>query len=150
MTAPGDESSETPLLALPRDPASAPFFDAAAEGRLLVRRSAATGEYLPPAAQVDSAGGTELEWVEAAGTGRIASWAAVHRKPDAQGRTFPVVVAIVELDEGPWLHARIVRAAPGDVASGAPVTVEFVRPEGGETLPVFALVPGPTGGDDHG
>ncbi|WP_433871303.1 Zn-ribbon domain-containing OB-fold protein [Saccharopolyspora sp. CA-218241] len=128
-----------PVHPLQRDPESAPFFDGTAEGRLLIRRSPSTGEHLPPAAQTGSDGSTDLEWAEASGRGRIATWAAVHRKPDAEGRTHPVVIAIVELDEGPWLHARIVRAAPEDVRSGREVTVEFERPEGGEAIPVFAL-----------
>lgn len=124
---------------LRRDEESAPFFDATAQGRLLIRRCVRTGEYLPPAAQTSSDGDTELEWVEAAGHGRIATWAAVHGKPDADGATHPVVVAIVELDEGPWLHAQIVRAAPEDTHTGDPVTVEFQHPDGGEAIPVFTL-----------
>lgn len=123
---------------LRRDAESAPFFDATAQGTLLIRRSLSTGEYLPPAAQAGSDGAADVEWVEAKGHGRIVSLAVTHRKPDAEGDTHPVVVAIVELDEGPWLHAQIVRTTAGEVSSGDQVVVEFEQPDGGEAIPVFA------------
>jgi uncharacterized OB-fold protein len=49
----------------------------------------------------------------------------------------PVVVAIVELAEGPWLHAQLTGVDPAAVRGGQPVTVAFERPEGGEAIPVF-------------
>lgn len=128
-----------PVHPLQRDAESAPFFDATAEGRLLIRRDRSTGALVAPTEQSGPDGSADLEWVRAAGTGTIASWAAIHGKPDADGRTSPVVVAIVELTEGPWLRAQIVRAAPEDVRTGMAVTAEFERPEGGEAIPVFAL-----------
>ena len=128
---------------LRRDEESAPFFDATAEGRLLLRRCTCCGRHLAPAAQTCQLGSTALEWVEASGGGHLASWAAVHDKPDADGNTHPLVIALVELDEGPWLRGQVVRAAPEDMAAGARVTVEFEQPEGGEAIPVFALAERP-------
>lgn len=128
---------------LRRDEESAPFFDATAEGRLLLRRCACCGQHLAPAAQTCPLGSTALEWVETSGGGHLVSWAAVHDKPDADGNTHPLVIALVELGEGPWLRGQVARAAPEDMTAGARVTVEFEQPEGGEAVPVFALVDHP-------
>ncbi|MBE9374606.1 OB-fold domain-containing protein [Saccharopolyspora sp. HNM0983] len=127
-----------PVHPLQRDAESAPFFDAAAEGRLLIRRDRTTGALISPTEQTGPDGSADLEWVPAAGSGTITSWAVVHDKPDADGRTNPLVVAIVELAEGPWLRAQIVRTAPDEVRTGMAVTVEFEQPAGGEAIPVFA------------
>lgn len=131
---------------LRRDEESAPFFDATAEGKLLLRRCTCCGQYLAPAAQTCPLGSTALEWVEASGGGHLVSWAAVHDKPDADGNTHPLVIALVELEEGPWLRGQVAWAAPDDMTAGARVTVEFEQPEDGEAIPVFALVDHPDRG----
>lgn len=121
------------MYAIERDDASAEWFDAAAEGRLLIRRC---GEGHPSAPQTITCGvcgSTDLQWIEAAGRGRISSYAVVHRR-DAD----PLPLAIVELDEGPWLRAQVQNADPADLQVGQAVVIEFARPEGGEPLP-FAV-----------
>jgi len=114
-----------------RDDESARFFDGAARGELMVKRCQACGHHVRPVALACTAchAGT-LQWVAAAGTGTLVSWAIVH------GRDEPTVGAIVELDEGPWFEARLVDADPGSLAVGAPVTVRFVE-AGEERVPVF-------------
>jgi uncharacterized OB-fold protein len=51
-----------------------------------------------------------------------------------------VVVALVELDEGPWLHTRLAgvdRAALGRLRAGMRVSARFVHPVDGESYPLF-------------
>lgn len=120
-----------------RDSKSAEFFDAAAEERLVIRRCTACGESLPPEAVVcTTCAGTELDWVPAAGTGVLASYAVVHRAPHPAYRV-PYTIGIVELDEGPWLYARVEAETP---AVGLPVRVAFRHPADGEAYPVFEEV----------
>lgn len=102
-------------IAATRDDHSTPFFDALAEGRLLLRRDPRSGRWHRPTA-VTASDGQPLEWSPASGTGTVESWAVVHSRDDD-----PVLVAIVELDEGPWLRTRLVDLAPGDLADGLPV-----------------------------
>lgn len=110
-----------------RDEFSAPFFDAAAQGRLLLRYSPGSGEWSEPAALVCSVTqAADLEWRAASGRGELVSWTV---KGDR-------VIGIVELAEGPWLTLLLPGADPATLAVGAPVRVEFVQPEGSEFLPV--------------
>lgn len=121
-----------------RDHKSAPFFDAAAEDRLMIRRCTACGQALPPEAVVcTTCAGTDLDWVPAAGTGALASYTVVQRAPHPAHRV-PYVIGIVELDEGPWLYARVRAERP---TVGAPVRATFRHPEDGESYPVFEEVP---------
>lgn len=117
-----------------RDSKSAEFFDAAAEDRLVIRRCAGCGQALPPEAAVcTTCAGTDLDWIPATGTGVLASYTVVHRAPHPAYRV-PYTIGIVELDEGPWLYARVATQHP---AVGLPVRVAFQHPEEGESLPVF-------------
>lgn len=120
-----------------RDGKSAAFFDAAAQDRLVIRRCVGCGQPLPPEAVVcTTCAGTDLEWIPAAGTGRLASYTVVHRAPHPAYRV-PYTIGIVELDEGPWLYARVKAESP---AVGLPVRASFRHPEEGESYPVFEEV----------
>jgi uncharacterized OB-fold protein len=124
----------TPVV---RDEHSAPFFDGAAEGTLMLRYSPGSGEWSEPAALVCSVSqARDLEWRAASGTGELVSWTI---KPGRRrdGEVTPdVVIGIVELAEGPWLTLRLVDAEGPELRVGLPVSVDFVRPEGGEPMPV--------------
>ncbi|MEV1176199.1 OB-fold domain-containing protein [Nonomuraea sp. NPDC049784] len=122
-----------PVGIVHRDAATAEFFDGTARGELLIRRCDQCGAFAAPQARTcPGCASPEPSWTPAAGTGLVVSWSVVHTKGAP-----PIVVAIVELDEGPWLQAQITGAAPEDVYGGMPVRVAFERPEGGEAIPVF-------------
>jgi uncharacterized protein len=117
-----------------RDDESAPFFEGAARGELMVKRCDACGHHVRPVALVCTACRSDaLEWAPAAGTGTVVSWAVVH------GRDGHTVGAVVELDEGPWFDARLVDADPEALEVGTPVEARFVQ-AGDEWVPVFAPV----------
>ena len=130
-------------FAVHRDEASVSFFDAAAGGALAIRHCQACSvhhqvhtRYCPE--------GHELEWVAASGSGTLASWAIDH------GRALDPVLAlpdgssafgIVELDEGPWLYAPLVDVDATSLMVGLRMSVRFVRPGDGETIPAFTRAP---------
>jgi uncharacterized OB-fold protein len=123
-----------------RDAASAKFFDGTARGELLIRRcDDCAHPNAPQSTTCARCGSDGLAWTPARGTGTIATWSVVYGRPRDDVAAPRSVVAVVELDEGPWLHAQIADADPGTVAIGLPVAVEFVRPDGGEAIPVFRL-----------
>jgi uncharacterized protein len=123
-----------------RDARSAPFFDALAEGVLLLRRCTSCGHFSAPESLFCAGCGSDrLDWAPARGTGHVVSWTAVHTRPDASGATRVAVVAgLVELAEGPWLRARLLSADPARVRSGAAVVLEIV-PTDGEPVYAFRL-----------
>lgn len=121
-----------------RDAKSSEFFDAAAEASLVIRRCAGCHQFLPPEAVVcTTCAGADLTWVPAKWSGVLASYTVVHRAPHPAYRV-PYTIGIVELDEGPWLHARIRASNP---AVGLPVRAVFQHPGNGESFPVFEEVP---------
>ncbi|QXC46868.1 Zn-ribbon domain-containing OB-fold protein [Rhodococcus qingshengii] len=132
-----------PVLPLQRDVASAEFFDGTARRELLLRRCVPSGHWSPPASlRCVTCGATTLFWARSSGHGRIISWAVVHRRPTPEDPTSKrIPVAIVEMDEGPWLRGQIVttRAEPSELAMGLRVEVAFDRADGGEAVPVFHL-----------
>lgn len=129
------------LAPVVRDDFSAPFFEASAEGRLLLRYSPSSDQWSEPAARFCSVTqADDLEWRESAGTGELVSWTI---KPGRarDGETTPdTVIGIVELTEGPWLSLWLPEVDQAGLAVGAPVSVSFVQPEGSEHLPIAQLL----------
>jgi len=85
------------------DEASQPFFDAAREGKYLLKYCNVCSRYLAPQAEVcDSCFGNELEWRESAGKGSIYSFVVNHQVLHPGFKDIgPYSVIVVELDEGP-------------------------------------------------
>jgi len=121
-------------VVLRRDEASAPFFDGAAREELMIRRCAACGHaHAPATATCPDCGAADPDWVPAAGTATLVTWAVPYEK----GAAAPALVfGLVELAEGPWMHTRV-DADPAVLRAGAPLTVRFVHPEDGESYPIF-------------
>jgi uncharacterized protein len=125
------------LLPLERDAWSAPFFDAAAREQLLILRCGNCGQFSSPQARHCAfCSSAELEWVPSSGRGEIVTWTVPHRREG--GTTEPAyVVAIVQLEEGPWIY---VNGSPdAALRAGQPVSITFAPVDGGESLPVLVV-----------
>ncbi|MDM7491354.1 OB-fold domain-containing protein [Rhodococcus sp. CSLK01-03] len=84
-----------------------------------------------------SCGAGTLEPIASAGAGVIVSYRVVDRTQDPVcGEPCPSVMAIVALDEGPWVYSWIDGDVP--VRSERPVRVRFRSAQPGERFPVFA------------
>ncbi len=130
-----------------RDERSAAFFDAAAQETLLIKRCGGCDAWLGPEAGgcpgCGAVGAGGLIWAPASGQGILISWAVV-RPPLATPRAaVPAVLALVELDEGPWLHTLLETGDPSLLKAGVPVQAHFAHPEVGESFPFFRLSSGP-------
>ena len=121
-----------------RDAQSAPFFDALGQGILLLRRCVPNGHFSAPETLFCAICASQsLDWAPASGTGHVVSWTAIHTRPDESGATrVSVIAGLVELDEGPWLRARLLAADPDTVRSGAKVILEILKTEG---EPIYAF-----------
>jgi uncharacterized OB-fold protein len=117
------------------DAATAEFLDGTAIGELRIRRCDRCGVLSAPQTQACAhCDSDHLSWIAAAGTGRVVTWSVAPAHP---GETPASVIAIVELDEGPWLHSRLDGVEPDAVTVGLPVAVAFEQPGGGDSVPVF-------------
>jgi hypothetical protein len=127
-----------PVNALHRDAQSAEFFDATADGRLLLRKCGNCGHISEPRTEMcPQCAATTLSWTPSAGKGSITAYGVINRRSgDGPSR---VPVAIVELDEGPWLSTQIVGSDPDAAHVGSRVELTFERPDGSEAVPVFRL-----------
>jgi uncharacterized OB-fold protein len=113
-----------------RDGRTDPFFDGAAEERLVIRRCEPCGRWYSPDAGDCAECGGDLTWARAGGGAVLVSWTVAHM-PD--GRTAPL--ALVELDEGPWMYTRL-DGVP-EPRENLPLRASFVHPDEGESYPVF-------------
>ncbi len=108
------------------------FFDAAAQGKLLIGQCGACGQphYYPRARCPFCL--AETTWVESGGKGAIYSLSTMRR-----GAGAPFTLAYVTLDEGPAVLTNIVTDDPDSLRIGQRVTVRFV-PTDGPPVPMFA------------
>ena len=115
-----------------------PFWEAAAEGRLVLPRCDRCDTVIwYPRRFCPVCHSTAVSWFEASGRGTIYSCTVVRKARGPWAEAVPYVIAHVELEEGPRVLTNIVDAAPDDVAVGMPVTVTFdVTPEG-QAIPRF-------------
>jgi uncharacterized OB-fold protein len=110
-----------------------PFFDAAREGKLLLKRCMACNElhYYPRSICPFCASG-RTEWVAAQGRGRIYSYSVMRRAAE------PYAIAYVTLDEGVTMLTNLVECDFDRLKIGDPVRLVFKSAAGGEMIPMFA------------
>ncbi|MDX3750976.1 Zn-ribbon domain-containing OB-fold protein [Streptomyces sp. AK08-02] len=120
-----------------------PYWDAAAEGRLLVRRCGGCGRaHHYPREFCPHCWSEDVTWETASGLATLYTWSVVHRNDlPPFGERVPYVAAVVDLDEGPRMMTEVVgeslRVGMGlEVAfrEGVPV----FRPRGGSRTAVRA------------
>jgi uncharacterized OB-fold protein len=102
-----------------------PWWEAAAEHRLVVQRCAQCGRTrLPPAPLCASCRSPESRWQEVPGRGEVFTYTIVHR-PIAASQKLPFVIAVIALEDSGGLRmiSNLVDVAPEDVAIGMPVEV---------------------------
>ena len=117
------------------DELSAPFWAAAAEGRLVMQRLPDGTLQWPPRSRGVPGWDQPAEWIEVSGRGTVWSFSIVHRSSHAMPPV-PYVLVVVALEEGPFMFADLVGADPAEVRIGMPVQVTF-EPLGDGALPQF-------------
>jgi hypothetical protein len=123
----------------------APFFAAAAEGRLAIQRCPSCGRAVfyartvCPHCHVGSP-----EWTDASGRGTVHSFTILHRA-GAPGfeEEIPYVVALIDLAEGVRMMANVVNVPPDRVEVGMAVAVTFERRAADFVVPQFEPAPEP-------
>jgi uncharacterized OB-fold protein len=113
------------------------FFEGAREGKLLIQRCTSCGTLRhPPRPACANCRSFEWDTVTASGRGTVYSY-VVNHYPQVPAFDYPLVVALVQLEEGTRLVANISGIAPEDVRIGMPVVARFEAFDEELTLPVF-------------
>ena len=115
------------------------FWDAARDGRLLIKRCAACGRaHYYPRPFCPHCWSQEVAWEDASGRGSLYTYSVVHQNdlPPFNERV-PYVAAIVELDEGPRMMTNIVDCPLDGLEVGMPVAVAFQEIGEEYAIPVF-------------
>lgn len=128
-------------LPQPITPEARPYWDGAREGRLMIPRCQACGRaFWYPRVLCPFCASRDVAWVRASGRGRLHSFAIAHQVLNKAFRVKPpVVLAMVELEEGPRLLTNLVGVAPDPAAirCDMPVEVVFERLTDQVSLPLF-------------
>ena len=113
------------------------FWDGTAVGELRIPKCNACGALrFPPGPACQSCDAYDRGHQVAAGTGSVFSY-VVHRHPPVPGKELPIVIALIDLDEGVRMVGELVGLADVDVHIGMRVRVDFTRIDDDLTLPVW-------------
>jgi uncharacterized protein len=116
---------------------SAVFWDAAAQGRLVAQRCTGCGALRhPPRPMCPRCQVLAFEAAELSGRGTLYSYAVLHH-PRHPAFDYPVLAALVDLDEGIRLVSSLVDVEPADIEIGMRLEVTFTRTAGDRSVPVF-------------
>lgn len=117
-----------------------PYWDAARNKQLVVQFcERCEHRPFPPRTHCTNCGSAELEWRPVAGTGTVYTFTVAQRPPHPVfAEQCPLVIAVVELTEGPRLFSNVVDCDPADVHIGMALAVAFEAADDSDILlPVF-------------
>ena len=123
------------------DGSTAPYWEAAAKGELLIKRCDTCGRaHFYPRPFCPVCWSTAVRWERASGRGTVYTFSVVRRSDlPAFRERVPYVPAIVELAEGPRMMTTVVGVDPAEIRIGMAVEVAYAPagPDGSAVVPVF-------------
>jgi uncharacterized OB-fold protein/acyl dehydratase len=90
----------------------------------------------PPRPMCDRCRSTDMGHQAASGRGTVHTYTVIHH-PQFPGYDFPIVAALIDLEEGTRIVSNVVECAPGDVHVGMAVQGFIHEGDDGMKLPVF-------------
>ena len=127
-------TSATVSVAPEVNPETAPFWDAANDDKLMLKRCLDTGKaFYPPRTLSPFTGSAQTEWLEASGTGTVYSFSVSKRTE------VPQCIAYIELTEGPIILSALTECDFDTVQIGQSVRVAFTPGPNGQKVPLFTL-----------
>lgn len=117
------------------------FWEGTQAGELRIQKCNACGaKRFPPGPACQQCPAYDRGWEVAAGTGTVFSY-VVHRYPPVPGKELPIVIALVDLDEGVRMVGEVVDVADGDdgpeIEIGMRLRVGFRTIDDDLTLPIW-------------
>jgi len=107
------------------DAITLPWWEAAADHRLVVQRCTSCDHTrLPPAPVCPECRSAESDWKELSGRGEVYTYTLVHR-PMAAGQKLPFIIAVIALEDsgGVRMISNVVDVEPDELAIGLPVEI---------------------------
>ena len=130
-----------PARAPRRNPETAPFWDACAEGRLSIPRCDDCGELIwYPRRFCPFCSSRSVTYVDVSGRGTVYTFTIMRRGVGPFRDKAPYVLAYVRLDEGPVVMTNIVGVDPGSVRIDQPVQVVWEPAGEADQIPRFTPV----------
>lgn len=121
----------------PRGQDNAWWWDEVANGKLPIQRCKACEKLRhPPRPICDSCGDMTWDFIESTGRGTLHSFTII-RYPQFPGYEFPIVAALVDLEEGQRIISNVVDCDPADVKIGMKLQSFIHEDEDGFKLPLF-------------
>jgi uncharacterized protein len=128
-------------LRLTPDRWTLPFWDAAADHRLVVARCTKCGEFRsPPTPYCPACLNQEIDWFESSGVAELYTFTVIRRAPSPELKdSVPFVVGVVKLTDadGTKLFTNVVNCQPEDVHIGMKLNVVWDDVEPGRAVPRF-------------
>jgi uncharacterized OB-fold protein len=123
------------------DAVTEPFWQGCRDGQLLLQHCESCGAWqFYPRVVCVTCMATAPSWKPASGLGTVYSTTVARRAVNpAFADRVPIVVALIDLDEGPRMLTNIV-AGSGDVTIGDRVRVVFIEVDSGVVLPMFEAI----------
>jgi len=95
------------------------YSKALTKGRLLGLKCKTCGNITtPPKMSCQECGGTDLEVVEVKKKGKIVTFTNVSVAPEGRQNEVPYIIALVRLDEGPWIMGNLIDIDPATANMG--------------------------------
>jgi uncharacterized protein len=115
------------------------YWDAAKEKRLVLQQCKDCGKHqFYPRGVCSHCLSSALDWVESRGRGKVHTFTVCHRAPHPGfAAELPLVIAVIELDEGVRMMSNIVGCDPTSVRIDMAVKVVFAEESPEITLPKF-------------
>jgi uncharacterized protein len=128
------EGQQTRKIAAPQpNPETQAFWDAAAEGKLLIKKCNGCGQvHFYPRDNCPFCFSDKTEWQQASGNGTVYTYSVMRRAP------VPYAIAYVTLAEGPTMMTNIVDCDLNTIKVGQAVKLVFKPSDGGSPVPCFA------------
>ena len=116
-----------------------PWWDAVAEGRLVIARCGACGEaHYYPRPFCPRCGSEDVSWEDASGSATLYTWSVVHQNDlPPFNEKVPYVAAVVDLAEGPRMMTNVVGCDADQLRVGMALRVDFEDIGEGFHIPVF-------------
>lgn len=121
------------------NPETTAYWEGCRKHELLIQRCSHCGEYqFYPRILCSACMSEHVEWVQAAGCGRVLTFTIVRRAvSEAYAPDVPYVVALIQLEEGPKMMSNVIQCNPDSVVVGMPVEVVFEDWSEEITVPKF-------------